>query len=83
MSLDISNRTAPKSVGPLALGAALLAAPSIALAHETGAPHGVVEHMALYASAAALLVAGLAAVKSLTARRVERRVRVRVDERRR
>lgn len=61
------------------LTAAFFAAPVLAFAHETGAPHGMAEHAVLYLGAAGLLaIAGFALI-ALTQGRAAKRVRIRVE----
>ena len=63
--------------------APLMALAGEALAHDTGAPHGTVEHLALFASVAAFLaVAGAVAALS-TRGKAARRIRVERDDPRR
>ena len=60
-----------------------LAIPGLALAHETGVPHGAAEHMALYLGAAAVLALLGVAIAAFTGKKpAERRVRVERDARR-
>lgn len=64
----------------LGLGLAVLAAPAAALAHETGAPHGVEEHLALYAAAAAALGLVALAISRVSRRPAKRPVRIEREE---
>lgn len=77
------NHSVQRVIPATTLTLAAILAPGLGLAHETGAPHGAVEHMALYVAAAALLaVAGVLIARS-TRSRAERRVRVEKDDHRR
>ena len=73
---------------PPLFATALTAAPILvmagdALAHETGAPHGVAEHLALYAGAAGILAIAGFLIARATRGRAEQRVRVERDDPRR
>ena len=84
MTTLLSTRS---SIQPI-LAAALATAPVIAmtgeaLAHETGAPHGAAEHLALYGGAATLLAIAGYAIARVFGGRAEQRVRIERDDPRR
>lgn len=84
MTTLLSTRSAFQPILAGALAAApVLALTGEALAHETGAAHGAVEHLALYGSVATLLALAGYAIARAVSGRAEQRIRVERDDPRR